>query len=139
MLSSLASEGLSKKKSVQWFHARDNYKGMSGKVVGSFCSYLRYQRFISSDMYLVGMMNVEPEIPGWGVLRSNRVKISCRVPEKLALLIQHEEKPSAPILMAEARKRVGGFGDGHSVAASGVIPAGAEEGFLDEFDRLASN
>src|SRR5207249_1119795 len=38
----------------------------------------------------------------------------------------------------ESCSRVGGFGDGHSVAASGVFPVGKEEMFVDEIDRLAA-
>src|SRR5712691_7610803 len=47
MLATIRKNGLSQKKNIQWFHAHDNYKGMGGKVVGSFCSYLRYQRGVN--------------------------------------------------------------------------------------------
>lgn len=130
MLLILTSRGLSQKETVQWFHAEDNYKGMSGKVVGSFCSYLRYQRFVSSDKYLIGMMNVQPEIPGWGVLQSRLVKVSVRVAPSLALSIELEKRPSVSFLVAESCKRVGGFGDGHSVAASALYLPGRKVSFL---------
>ncbi|TMH94885.1 DHH family phosphoesterase, partial [Candidatus Bathyarchaeota archaeon] len=52
MLSTITKDGLSQKKSIQWFHAQENYKGMGGKVVGSFCSYLRYQRVVNPVKYL---------------------------------------------------------------------------------------
>ena len=137
MLSTITKEGLSQRKSIQWFHAHDNYKGMGGKVVGSFCSYLRYQRVVNPVKYLIGMMNVPPDIPGWGRLRSSMVKVSGRAPQILTRLIEKGTKPPLSKILPESCSKVGGFGDGHSVAASGVFPVGKEELFLDEIDRLA--
>ena len=136
MLEAIRRDGLSQLKMVQWFHARDNYVGMSGKVVGSFCSYLSYQRLVNPMKYLVGMMNVPPEIPGWGKLHSSMVKVSARAPRLLAGLIDRGAKPSLARILPIACEKAGGFGDGHSVAASGVFPLGAENLFLDEMEEL---
>jgi len=138
MLSMIKKEGLSAKKNVQWFHGRDNYKGMGGKVVGSFCSYLRYQSVVNPFKYLIGMMNVPPDIPGWGKLSSSMVKVSGRAPQTLTGLIEKGKKPSLSKILPESCAKAGGFGDGHSVAASGVFTIGREEVFLDEIDRLAA-
>jgi single-stranded DNA-specific DHH superfamily exonuclease len=138
MLATIRRDGLSQKKHIQWFHAHDNYKGMGGKVVGSFCSYLRYQRGVNPVRYLIGMMNVPPDIPGWGKLPSSMVKVSGRAPQILTGLIEMGKKPSLSKILPESCSKVGGFGDGHSVAASGVFPVGKEELFLDEIDRLAA-
>jgi len=138
MLAIIKRDGLSQKKNIQWFHARDNYKNMGGKVVGSFCSYLRYQRGVNPVKYLIGMMNVPPDIPGWGKLSSSMVKVSGRPPQILASFIEKGKKPSLSKILPESCSKVGGFGDGHSVAASGVFPVGKEEMFLDEIDRLAA-
>jgi single-stranded-DNA-specific exonuclease len=138
MLSTITMEGLSKGKNVQWFHAHDNYKGMGGKVVGSFCSYLSYQRVVNPVKYLIGMMNVPPEIPGWGNLPSSMVKVSGRAPQILKTLIEKGTKPPLSKILPESCSKVGGFGDGHSVAASGVFPIGKEKMFLGEIDRLAA-
>jgi hypothetical protein len=139
MLTKIRENGLSQMKNVQWFNAKDNYKGMSGKVVGSFCSYLSYQRLANPMKYLLGMMNVPPNIPGWGRLPSALVKVSGRVPQPLARLIETGKRPSLSKILTEACEKLGGFGDGHTVAASGVIPVGigAEELLLSETDRLA--
>ncbi len=83
MLATIGEKGLSQMKRIQWFHAHDNYRGMGGKVVGSFCSYLRHQRGVKPMKYLVGMMNVPPQIPTWGNLRDPTVKVSARVPQPL--------------------------------------------------------
>ena len=138
MLATIRKDGLSQKKNIQWFHAHDNYKGMGGKVVGSFCSYLRYQRSINPVKYLIGMMNVPADIPGWGKLSSSMVKVSGRAPQILTSLIDKGRKPSLSKILPESCSKVGGFGDGHSVAASGVFPVGKEELFLNEIDRLAA-
>ena len=138
MLSTIKKDSLSQKKNIQWFHAQDTYKGMGGKVVGSFCSYLRYQRGVNPVKYLIGMMNVPPDIPGWGRLPSSMVKVSGRAPQILTTLIEKGTKPPLSKILPEACSRIGGFGDGHSVAASGVFPRGKEEMFLNEIDRLAA-
>jgi len=138
MLSTIRKDGLSKKKNIEWFHAHDSYKGMGGKVVGSFCSYLRYQRVVNPVKYLIGMMNVSPDIPGWGNLSSPMVKVSGRAPQILTGLIEKGTKPALSKILPESCSKIGGFGDGHSVAASGVFPIGKEEMFLDEIDRLAA-
>jgi len=138
MLATIGKDGLSQKKNIQWFHAHDNYKGMGGKVVGSFCSYLRYQRGVNPVKYLIGMMNVPADIPGWRKLSSSVVKVSGRAPQILTSLIEKGKKPSLSKILPESCSKVGGFGDGHSVAASGVFPVGKEEMFVDEIDRLAA-
>jgi single-stranded-DNA-specific exonuclease len=138
MLAIITKDGLSQRKNIQWFHAHDNYQRMGGKVVGSFCSYLRYQRGVNPVKYLIGMMNVPPDIPGWGRLPSSIVKVSGRAPQILTNLIEKGKKPPLSKILPESCSKIGGFGDGHSVAASGVFPIGKEEMFLDEIDRLAA-
>jgi len=138
MLAEVRADGLSQGRLIQWFHAHDNYSGMSGKVVGSFCSYLRYQRVVNPMKYLMGMMNVPAEIPGWGKLPAPLVKVSGRLPPRLASLVEKGDRPALSRILPEACSQVGGFGDGHSVAASGVFPVGQEEQFLDRIERLAA-
>jgi RecJ-like exonuclease len=138
MLTTIRKAGLSQRNNVQCFHAHDNYKGMGGKVVGSFCSYLSYQRGVNPVKYLIGMMNVPPDIPGWGKLSSPLVKVSGRAPQVLARLIAKGTKPPLSRILPDSCLKTGGFGDGHSVAASGVFPVGREEMFLDEIDLSAA-
>lgn len=135
MLSTIREKGLSQMKNIQWFHAKDNYRGMSGKVVGSFCSYLTHQRFINPVKYLIGMMNVPSDIPEWGTLPSGLVKVSGRAPQPLTKMIETDKRPPLSRTLPEACERAGGFGDGHTVAASGVFPVGAEERFLNAMDE----
>jgi single-stranded-DNA-specific exonuclease len=138
MMEKIRKEGLTQMKNVQWFHARENYNGMSGKVVGSFCSYLSYQRLVNPVKYLIGMMNVPPEVPGWGRLPSAMVKVSGRAPQPLVKMIETGKRPPLSRILPDACEKVGGFGDGHTVAASGVFPIGREEAFLEALDAPAT-
>jgi single-stranded DNA-specific DHH superfamily exonuclease len=138
MMEKIRKEGLSQMKNVQWFHARENYKGMSGKVVGSFCSYLSYQRFVNPVKYLIGMMNVPPEVPGWGKLPTPLVKVSGRAPQPLAKMIETRKRPPLSRILPDSCEKVGGFGDGHTVAASGVFPVGRDEAFLGALDDVVT-
>src|SRR5207302_1713377 len=61
MMEKIRNGGLTQMKNVQWFHAEENYRGMSGKVVGSFCSYLSYQRLVNTVIYFIGLINVPSE------------------------------------------------------------------------------
>ena len=137
MLSKIRISGLRPMKNIQWFNAQDNYKGMSGKVVGSFCSYLSYQRQVNPMKYLIGMMNVQEDIPGWGKLPSPVIKVSGRAPQPLVKMIEVHKHPPLSEILPDACEQAGGFGDGHTVAASGVFPVGAEDLFLERLDDLA--
>src|SRR5207245_10194171 len=138
MMERIRKKGLSQMKNAQWFHAGENYKGMSGKVVGSFCSYLSYQRFVNPVKYLIGMMNVPPEVPGWGRLPSPLVKVSGRAPQPLAKMIEAGNRPPLSRILPDSCAKLGGFGDGHTVAASGVFPVGDEEAFLNMMGSLSA-
>jgi single-stranded-DNA-specific exonuclease len=138
MMEKIRNGGLTQMKNIQWFHARENYKGMSGKVVGSFCSYLSYQRLVNPVKYLIGMMNVPPEVPGWGKLPSALVKVSGRAPQPLGKMIEAGKRPPLSRILPDSCEKVGGFGDGHTVAASGVFPVGHEEAFLEALGALVT-
>ena len=137
LLAELRSKGLNVDGEVQWFHAKDNYKGMGVKVIGSFCSYLRYQRkIINPNLYLLGFMYMSREIPGFRPLKKDYVKVSGRVPNLLEKLIRSGKKKPLSKVLPEACRQNGGFGDGHSLAASGIIIRGKEKEFINSFNFL---
>lgn len=136
LLALIAREGLGEKKNIQWFDSRDFFKNMGSKVLGSFTSYLSYQRLVDGGKYLLGFMKMPRDIPGYGSLGKDYVKVSARVPSELKSMIENGSKPPLSRVLPEACSRHGGFGDGHSVAASGVIPVGMEEAFIETFDAL---
>ncbi|MEM2849406.1 MAG: DHH family phosphoesterase [Candidatus Bathyarchaeia archaeon] len=138
LLSILRREKPAKMKAIQWFSDRGVYRGMGTKVIGSFCSYLQYQGFIDKDKYIVGYMDVLPDIPGYGRLEKTYVKISTRAPKPLADRITAGEKPPLSRILPEACSKFGGFADGHTVAASGVVEKKAIMDALKTLDELAS-
>lgn len=139
LLSRISREGFKKTGSIQWLHAGDVYSGMGVKVIGTFLSYLSFQRkLIDRAKYLVGFMNMSAEIPGLGKLDTDYVKVSARAPDVLNVLIKRGEKPPLSKLLPEAAEAVEGFGDGHTMAASGIIPKGKELQFVEAMERAAS-
>lgn len=138
LLASIIRKGLGEMRSLQWFDSGIVFKGMGSKVLGSFTSYLSYQRIVDSRKYLVGFMRIPREIPGYGLLKTDYVKVSARAPPDLRLMIENDLKPSLSKILPEACFKHGGFGDGHSVAASGAIPVGVEEKFLETLNSLIS-
>jgi len=134
MLDELKSKGLNQLENTQWFYAGDVFKGMGGKVIGSFCSYLSFQRIINQEKYLLGMMPIPREIPKFGLLNEDYIKVSGRVPRKLAELIQLGKKPSLSNVLPKVCELFNGFGDGHATAASGVFLKGKEKKFAIKFD-----
>jgi len=132
LLGRLYRERLKETEHVQWFDAGDMYADMGTKVIGQFCSFLAYQaRLIKPNKYILGIVNVPPEIPGWGKLKENFVKASVRVPKSMQSLIDEEKLPGAVNLLDKASE---GFGiaDGHQYAASVIVP-------LDQKQKLLQN
>jgi len=135
LLSKLRVKGLKEIGDIQYFHAEDEFKGMGVKVIGTFCSYLSYQKWIKQDKYLVGFMNMQSQIPGYGELKGDFVKVSVRVPQLLKQKIERNDAPPVNIILIEACKKLSGFADGHTVAASGVIPRGNELKLINEMNK----
>ncbi|MEM1558305.1 MAG: hypothetical protein QXG12_06910, partial [Thermoproteota archaeon] len=136
LLATITRKGLNKVKNVQWFDSKGFFKNMGSKVLGSFTSYLSYQNLVDGNKYLLGFMRISKEVPGYGLLEKDYTKVSARAPSGLRLMIEKGVKPPLSKLLPEACNRHDGFGDGHSVAASGVIPVNTEEQFLKTFDML---
>jgi hypothetical protein len=135
----LYRQRLQETKHLQWFDAGDLYKGMGTKVIGQFCSFLSYQtKLIKPDKYLLGFMNVPPEVPGWrGKLKGPLVKISVRVPKGLHELIDKGKMLGAVDLLLKASE---GFGvaDGHRYAANVVVPADKKGALIENADASAA-
>ncbi|MEM3566483.1 MAG: DHH family phosphoesterase [Candidatus Bathyarchaeia archaeon] len=136
LLGILYRERLKETEHIQWFDAEDMYAGMGTKVVGQFCSFLSYQaRLIKPNKYILGFVNVPPEIPKWGKLREKFVKASVRVPKPMQQLIDSKKLPGAVNLLEKASD---GFGmaDGHQYAANVVLPAGKKMELLNNAEKI---
>ncbi|MEM2909875.1 MAG: DHH family phosphoesterase [Nitrososphaerota archaeon] len=137
VMAELRRHGIAHSEKIQWFSVGDSFAGMGTKVLGTFTSILAYRGFVDQRKYLVGFMNFPRTIPGLGEIEGNWTKLSARAPKLLAELISKEAASSVSRLIVEATSYVGGYGDGHSTAASGLIPSGTEEDFLKKMEELA--
>lgn len=129
-------ERLKETEHIQWFDAGDMYAGMGTKVIGQFCSFLSYQtRLIKPDKYILGFVNVPPEIPGWGKLEEKFVKASVRVPKTMQTLIDSGKLPGAVNLLDRASE---GFGiaDGHQYAASVILPIDKKQMLIENAGKI---
>lgn len=135
LLGRLYHERLKETEHIQWFDAGDMYAGMGTKVIGQFCSFLSYQtRLVKPNKYILGFVNVPPEIPKWGKLKENFVKASIRVPRPMQKMIDEGKMPGAVNLLDEASK---GFGmaDGHQYAANVVLSLTKKLELLENAER----
>ena len=126
LLAMLYRGRLRQEKHIQWFDSGDVYKGMGTKVVGTFCSFLSYQRrLVKPDKYIMGFMEMPKLIPGLGELLKEYTKVSVRVPKELQRMVDEGSKPTAVKLLEEGCR---GFGlaDGHAYAASAILEKGRE-------------
>jgi len=133
----LYRERLKETTHIQWFDAEDMYKGMGTKVIGQFCSFLSYQvKLIKPTKYIMGFVNVPPEVPSWGRLEGELVKVSVRVPKGLHSLIDQGKMLGAVDLLLKASE---GFGvaDGHKYAANVVIKSDKKDVLIENADKAA--
>jgi len=138
LLARLYRERLKKTNHIQWFDAGDMYRGMGTKVIGQFCSLLSYQRrLIKPNKYILGVMNVQPEVPGWGRLEGRLAKASVRVSKETQTLIDQGKIPSAVDLLIKASKDFG-VADGHMYAANVIIPVDKKEVLIEKAEEVAS-
>ncbi|MGC8910976.1 MAG: DHH family phosphoesterase [Nitrososphaeria archaeon] len=136
LLAILYRGGLKETKYIQYFDSMNMFKGMGGKVLGTFCSYLSYQRrLVKADKYLLGYMDLLDEVPGFGKLDDRLTKVSLRVPDGLRKDVEEGRMPSAIDVLSVAEE-LGGFSDGHEFAASCVIPKDSLEEFIVKVDGL---
>lgn len=135
LLGRLYRERLKETDHIQWFDAGDAYAGMGTKVVGTFCSFLSFQKhLVKPNKYILGFTSMSPEVPGYGQLKGDYVKVSVRVPGEMKKIIDAGKTPSAIGLLLEASK---GFGisDGHAYAANCVLPTSMKETLIENAER----
>ena len=135
LLGKLYRERLEETEHIQWFDAGNMYVGMGVKVIGQFCSFLSYKaRLITANKYILGCVDVPPEIPGWGKLEGSFVKGSVRVPKIMQSQIEEGKLLGAVNLLDKASE---GFGmaDGHQYAASVVVPTDKKQILIENAER----
>jgi single-stranded-DNA-specific exonuclease len=133
----LKSGGLKKTENVQWFHVGERFFPMGVKMIGAFCDAIKDGALVDHQKYLAGFQIIPDEIPGFGSLAFNEVKVSMRVAAEMEADIRAGRRMGLNILLPEATSRLGGFSDAcHSLTAATTIAIGKEEQLILEMEKI---
>lgn len=122
---------------IQWFHVENRFSPMGVKMIGLFCEAIRGKDFIDPEKYIAGFQAVPNEIPGFGPIELNQVKISMRVPSFLEGEIRGGRAMGLNCFLPEATNKLGGFSDAcHSLTAATTVAIGKEEALIEEMERI---
>jgi hypothetical protein len=138
-ISKIQSEGLKKSVNIQWFHVENRFAPMGVKMIGVFCDAIKNSAAVDKHRYLAGFQIIPNEIPGFGPIKFNEVKISMRVSTQIEAEIRTNKKMGLNILLPEATNKLGGFSDAcHSLTAATTVAIGKEEQLIEEMEKILS-
>jgi len=133
----LQSGELKKAPHIQWFHVQDRFFPMGVKMIGAFCDVIKDTNHIDPQKYIAGFQIIPDEIPGFGAIKFNEVKISMRVSPFMEGEIRAGRAMGLNILLPEATDRLGGFSDAcHSLTAATTVAIGKEEKLIEEMEKI---
>jgi hypothetical protein len=122
---------------IQWFHVESRLFPMGVKMVGAFCDAIRTTDLIDPHKYIAGFQIIPDEIPDFGSIGFDQVKISMRVSPFMEGEIRAGRAMGLNVLLPEATSRLGGFSDAcHSLTAATTVASGKEEHLIDEMERI---
>ncbi len=122
---------------IQWFHVQRRFFPMGVKMIGAFCDAIRETSLIDPRKYLAGFQIIPDEIPGFGAIDFNQVKISMRVSPYMEGEIRGARAMGLNVLLPEATTRLGGFSDAcHSLTAATTVAIGKEEALIAEMEKI---
>lgn len=122
---------------IQWFHVEKRLFPMGVKMIGAFCDAIRETKLIDPQKYLAGFQIIPDEIPGFGAIKFNEVKISMRVSPYMEGEIRAGRAMGLNIFLPEATGRLGGFSDAcHSLTAATTVAIGKEEKLIEEMEKI---
>lgn len=122
---------------IQWFHVENRFSPMGVKMIGAFCDTIKNSVDIDSKRYVAGFQVIPNEIPGFGHIAFNQVKISMRVSACLEGEIQAGKAMGLNIFLPEATNRLGGFSDAcHSLKAATTVAIGKEAALIEEMEKI---
>jgi hypothetical protein len=106
-------------------------------MIGVFCDAIKNSKDVDPQRYLAGYQIIPNEIPGFGAIEFNEVKISMRVSKQLEAEIRTDKKMGLNILLPEATNTLGGFSDAcHSLTAATTVAIGKEEQLIQEMEVI---
>ena len=133
----LKAGALKKTPHIQWFHVGKRFFPMGVKMIGAFCDAIKGTDLIDPMKYLAGFQVIPDEIPGFGTITFNEVKISMRVSPYMEGEIRAGRAVGLNIFLPEATGRLGGFSDAcHSLTAATTVAIGKEERLIDEMEKI---
>ena len=133
----LQSGELRKAPHIQWFHVQNRFFPMGVKMIGAFCDVIKDTNHIDPQKYIAGFQIIPDEIPGFGAIKFNEVKISMRVSPFMEGEIRAGRAMGLNILLPEATDRLGGFSDAcHSLTAATTVAIGKEEKLIEEMEKI---
>ena len=122
---------------IQWFNVEKRFFPMGVKMIGAFCDAIRETDLIDPRKYLAGFQVIPDEIPGFGAIKFNEVKVSMRVAPFMEGEIRAKRAMGLNILLPEATEKLGGFSDAcHSLTAAVTVAIGKEEQLIKEMENI---
>jgi hypothetical protein len=122
---------------IQWFHVQDRFFPMGVKMIGAFCDAIKASRLVDPTKYIAGFQTIPDEIPGFGPIRFNEVKISMRASPYLEEEIRGGRAAGLDAFLPEATSRLGGFSDAcHTLTAATTVGIGKEEQLVEEMEKI---
>jgi single-stranded-DNA-specific exonuclease len=136
-ITKLQSGELKQAPHIQWFHVEERFFPMGVKMIGAFCDAIKDTDLIDPQKYLAGFQIIPDEIPGFGAIKFNEVKVSMRVSAYLEGEIRAARAMGLNILLPEATNKLGGFSDAcHSLTAATTVAIGKEEKLIEEMEQI---
>jgi single-stranded-DNA-specific exonuclease len=133
----LRAGDLKKTPHIQWFHVQKRLMPMGVKMIGAFCDAIKDTDLVDPLKYIAGFQVIPDEIPGFGTIDFNEVKISMRVSPYMEGEIRAGRAMGLNIFLPEATSRLGGFSDAcHSLTAATTVAIGREEQLIDEMENI---
>jgi hypothetical protein len=121
---------------IQWLHVQERFTPMGVKMIGVFLEAIRDLEEIDPARYLAGFQVIPNQVPGFGPVALDQVKISMRVSDLLAERIRAGEAPGLDTFLPQATARLGGFSDAcHSLTAATTVAIGQEERLIREMEK----
>jgi hypothetical protein len=121
---------------IQWFHVRNRFSPMGVKMIGVFCEKYADSGPFRPDKFIAGFQTIPDNVPGFGRIPMNQVKISMRVSAYLAEKIRTGKAPGLDVFLPGATAKLGGFSDGcHRLKAATTIAVGKEKELIAEMEK----
>ncbi len=133
----LQSGDLKQAPHIQWFHVEKRFFPMGVKMIGAFCDAIKDTELIDPQKYIAGFQIIPDEIPGFGSIKFNEVKVSMRVSYYMEGEIRAARAMGLNLLLPKATDKLGGFSDAcHSLTAATTVAIGKEEKLIEEMEHI---